>query len=176
MNAKEKLSAAIEKLLEKKELDKITVAEIVKEAAVWRKTFYRNFTDKYALTAYYFSQFFDQTFGQITCGESFDAALLRYLAICESKAAVLKHAYASSDINGLRSYDIKSTKRTYEKYLLEKGADIHTAPMQFAIEIAARGGTDMIIEWLVRGMPEDKAELQALIKRTLPNDLLKFLE
>ena len=105
MNAKEKLSAAIEKLLEKKELDKITVAEIVKEAAVCRKTFYRNFTDKYALAAYYFSQFFDQTFGQITCGESFDAALLRYLAICESKAAVLKHAYASSDINGLRSYD-----------------------------------------------------------------------
>ena len=48
--------------------------------------------------------------------------------------------------------------------------------MQFAIEIAARGGTDMIIEWLVRGMPEDKAELQTLIKRTLPNDLLKFLE
>ena len=46
MNAKEKLSAAIEKLLEKKELDKITVAEIVKEAAVCRKTFYRNFPDK----------------------------------------------------------------------------------------------------------------------------------
>ncbi len=176
MFAKEKLILAIERLLSKKELDEITVSEIVSEASLCRKTFYRNFTDKYDLTDYYFKQFFENTFGQIICGEDFDTALFRYLEICESKADILLNAYSSADVNGLRNYDIESTRRTYEKYLLEKGADIYAPEMKFAIEIAARGGTDMVIEWLLNGMKEDKKTLQVLIKRTLPNDLLKYLE
>lgn len=63
-------------------------------------------------------------------------------------------------MNGLRNYDIESTRRTYEKYLLEKGADIYAPEMKFAIEIAVRGGTDMVIEWLLNDMKEDKKTLQ----------------
>lgn len=176
MRAKQKLILAIEELLKKKQLDKITVSEIVDTASICRKTFYRNFADKYDLVDYYFKQFFDETFGQIICGEDFDTALLRYLEICEERAVILVNAYSSVDINGLRNYDIESTKRTYEKYLLEKGANIDTQEMKFAIEIAARGGTDMIIEWLINGMKEDKYNLQRMIKRTLPNDMLKYLK
>ena len=33
----------------------------------------------------------------------------------------------------------------------------------------------MIIEWLRSGMKEDKRQLLYLIKRTLPNDLLQYL-
>ena len=79
MLAKEKLILAIERLLSQKELDEITVSEIVAEASLCRKTFYRNFMDKYDLTDYYFKQFFENTFGQIICGEDFDTALFRYL-------------------------------------------------------------------------------------------------
>lgn len=79
MLAKEKLILAIEHLLSKKKLDEITVTEIVSEASICRKTFYRNFTDKYDLTDYYFKQFFENTFGQIICGEDFDTALFWYL-------------------------------------------------------------------------------------------------
>lgn len=176
MLAKEKLLIVIEKLLYKKPLDEITVTEIISEAGLSRKTFYRNFTDKYDLVEKYFKRFFDQSFGQIILGEDFDAALLHYLEICESKASILKNAYSSSDVNGLRNYDIESTRRTYEKYLIDKGADTKLPEMRFAIEIASRGGTDMVIDWLIGGMKTDKKQLQMLIKRTLPNDMLKFLE
>lgn len=176
MLAKEKLLIAIEQLLYKKPLDDISVTEIITAAQICRKTFYRNFTDKYDLADYYFMLFFDESFGKIICGENFDVALLRYLEICESKATILKNAYSSSDVNGLRNYDVKITRRTYEKYLLDKGADIELPEMKFAIEIASRGGTDMVIEWLLNGMKSDKKQLQALIKRTLPNDMLKYLE
>lgn len=176
MLAKEKLLVVIEKLLYKKPLDEITVTEIILEAGLSRKTFYRNFTDKYDLVEKYFKRFFDESFGQIILGEDFDAALLHYLEICESKANILKNAYSSSDVNGLRNYDIESTRRTYEKYLIDKGADTELPEMRFAIEIASRGGTDMVIDWLVGGMKTDKKQLQMLIKRTLPNDMLKFLE
>lgn len=59
--------------------------------------------------------------------------------------------------------------------LLAKGTDIQSVEMRFAAEIAARGGTDMVIEWLRGGMKEDKRQLLRLIKRTLPGDPLQYL-
>lgn len=176
MLAREKLLMTIERLLLKKSLDEISVTEIIADAQICRKTFYRNFTDKYDLADSYFKQFFDESFGKIIGGENFDVALLRYLEICESKASILKNAYSSNDVNGLRNYDVEITRRTYEKYLLEKGADIQLPEMKFAVEIASRGGTDMVIEWLLNGIKADKKQLRTFIKRTLPNDLLRYLK
>ena len=176
MRAKEKCLFAIEQLLQIKSIEKISVTEIVTKAGVCRKTFYRNFQDKYDLVSCYFYQFFDKTFGQIICGEDFDTALVRYLSICEQRSVILKNAYTSMDINNLRNYDIELTRKTYEKYLLAQGANIETKEMKFAIEIAVRGGTDMVIEWLMSGMKEDKISFKNLIKRTLPNDLLQYLK
>jgi hypothetical protein len=59
--------------------------------------------------------------------------------------------------------------------LLAQGADINTAEMRFAIEIASRGGTEMVINWLINGMNEDKIQLMMLIKRTLPMDIAAYL-
>lgn len=67
------------------------------------------------------------------------------------------------------------TEKMYGSYLLRKGVDIQTKEMQFAIKIAASGGTDMIIDWLVTGMKEEKSVIVNLIKRTLPSDILKHL-
>ena len=55
-------------------------------------------------------------------------------------------------------------------------ADIDTGEMRFAVEIASRGGTDMVIEWLIGGMKEEKTTLIALLKRTLPQDIRIYLE
>lgn len=114
MQATEKLLLAMEALLKKQNLNAITVSQIIDTASVCRKTFYRNFTDKYALADYYFKRFFDDSFGRITSGQDFDTALLRCLEICEEKSTILRNAYASADVNGLRSYDIERTRHTYE--------------------------------------------------------------
>lgn len=36
------------------------------------------------------------------------------------------------------------------RYLTIKGADINSEIMRFAIDIASRGGTDVVIEWLLK--------------------------
>jgi AcrR family transcriptional regulator len=174
-SAKTRLIEAMEALLQNKCLDDISVSEIIAAAGVCRKTFYRNFQDKYALAAAYFEIFFDQSLGAVFAGESFDEALLRYLEICESRARIFTHAYSSRDVNGLRSLDVNYTRRTYQKYLLAQGADIEEPTMRFAIEIAVRGGMEMVIGWLTEGMPISKEQLRDLIKRTLPGDLLRYL-
>ncbi|CVK18907.1 TetR/AcrR family transcriptional regulator C-terminal domain-containing protein [Sporomusa sphaeroides] len=176
MNSKQILADSLEKLLMKKNLDNIQVSEIVAGTSLSRKTFYRHFKDKYDLANWYFAQFYEVTFGCITEGLTWEDALLCYLNICQEKYCVLKNAYASRDINGLRGYDIAATKKTYEKYLMIKGADINTETMRFAIDIAARGGTDMVIEWLLNGMKMEKSKLVCLLKQTLPNDILKYID
>ena len=49
MNAKRRLYEAIEKLVKERPSEKITVQEILDEAEVSRRTFYKYFPDKYAL-------------------------------------------------------------------------------------------------------------------------------
>lgn len=176
MNTKKIFVASLEKLLIKKNLDDIQVIEIVSGTSLSRKTFYRHFRDKYDLSSWYFSQFFEDSFGRITDNLTWEEALLRYLDIYQEKYSILKNAYASRDINGLRDYDIQVTKKTYEKYLTYKGVDITSEIMQFAIDIASRGGTDMVIEWLFSGMKMEKKKLVQLIKRTLPTDILKHID
>ncbi len=176
LSTKEKLAGAMEQLLMKKDLDDIQVREIADLAKVSRKTFYRHFRDKYELAEWYFQGFFEQSFGQIVQGEDWDSAMMNYLSFCEWKANVLYHAYSSNDINGLKECDVAMTQKTYEKYLLELGVDIDVPEMQFAIEIAARGGTDMVIKWLLCGMKEDKVRLKNMIRRTLPADILKYFQ
>lgn len=174
--AQVKINHALERLLQKRNLDDIYVSDLIEDAGISRKTFYRHYKDKYDLANQYFSAFFAETFAKITFGKDWESALLEYLEICEDKAAILKHAYSSYDINGLRAYDIDLTRKTYEAFLLSKNADLNLPVMKFAIEIAARGGTEMIIEWLKNGMQEDKNTLIMFLKRTLPQDILYFVE
>lgn len=176
MNSKKLLADSLEKLLMKKNLDDIQVSEIVSGASLSRKTFYRHFKDKYDLANWYFADFYESSFGRITEGLTWEEALLRYLDIYQEKCNVLKNAYASRDVNGLRGYDIAITRKTYQKYLRIKGADINSEIMQFAIDIASRGGTDMVIEWLLNGMKTEKSKLVWLLKHTLPNDILQHID
>ncbi|EGD49023.1 regulatory protein TetR [Ruminiclostridium papyrosolvens DSM 2782] len=176
MNSKKMLAESLEKLLMKKNLDDIPVSEIVVGTSLSRKTFYRHFRDKYDLASWYFAQFYEASFGRITTGLTWEEALLHYLDIYQEKYIVLKNAYASRDVNGLRAYDISVTKKTYEKYLTIKGADINSETMRFAIDIASCGGTDMVIKWLLSGMKMEKGKLVCLLKQTLPNDILKYID
>lgn len=48
--------------------------------------------------------------------------------------------------------------------------------MHFAIDIASRGGTDMVIEWLLGGMKMEKQKLVSLLQQTLPKDILRYID
>ncbi len=169
--AKEKIVAALEELLQKKQLEDIYVSDIVARSGVARKTFYRHFDDKYAAVNAYFAQFYSDTFERIVSGDEWEDALYNYLSVCEEKRDILLHAYNGLEYNGLRKFDIEMTAQTYIKYLEQNHVDISTPEMRFAIRIAAAGGTDMVLDWICGGMKESKEELVALLRRTLPPDI-----
>jgi AcrR family transcriptional regulator len=176
LSTKKKLVQSLEVLLKSKDLDHISVREIVLKAGVSRKTFYRNFKDKYDLAEYAFYLLFANTFERILLGADWESSLFRYLEGFEQKADILRRAYLSTNTNSFRNYNIQITIDTYGQYLLMKGVDIDAAEMKFAIEVAAWGSMNMVINWLLNGMKEDKMLLVKLIKRTLPMDLLAYLQ
>jgi AcrR family transcriptional regulator len=176
MNSRETFAKSMERLLLTRSIDDIRVSEIVAGTPLSRKTFYHHFKDKFDLANWYLSQIFDASVGRMADELTLDEALMEFLSICQSKCDVLKNAYASRDVNNLRDHDVALTKKAFEKYLAAKGADIYSESMRFSIDIAARGGTDMVIEWLVGGMKMEKARLVCLIKQTLPNDILQHTQ
>lgn len=175
MDSEKMLAESLERLLHKKKLDDIQVSEIVAGTPLSRKTFYRHFKDKYDLANWNFTQYFEATISRANADLSWEEGLLRFLEVCQEKAVTLKNAYSSRDVNCLRNHDIVMTRKFYEEYLSKRGADIHSEVMRFAIDIAVHGGTDMVIQWLIGGMKMDQKKFMQLIKRTLPNDILKYI-
>lgn len=171
---RKKLSEAMEYLLSRKNLDDIPVSEIAKMAGVSRRTFYRHFCDKYELVNWYYDEFYEESFGSIVLGAGLEEALTQCLKIYRQKRSVLKHAYESRDINGLKNHDIEITRRIYETFLKQRGADIRSEIMWFSIEIAVRGGSDMVIQWMLGNIDLPAEKMARLICETLPEEIKKY--
>lgn len=173
-DSRRKLSESIEYLLGRQSLDDITVSEIVEKAGVSRRTFYRHFCDKYELVNWYYDGFYEESFGSIVLGASLEEALAQCLRIYRQKRSVLKHAYESRDINGLKNHDIEITRRIYETFLKQRGADIRSEIMWFSIEMAVRGGSDMVIQWILGNIELPAEKMARLICETLPEEIKKY--
>ena len=173
-DGRKKMSEAIEYLLGRKSLDDIPVSEIVEKAGISRRTFYRHFCDKYELVNWYYDEFYEESFGSIVMGAGLEEALVQCLRIYWQKRNVLKHAYESRDINGLKNHDIQITRRIYETFLKQRGADIRSEIMWFSIEMAVRGGSDMVIQWMLGNIELPAEKMARLICETLPEAIKKY--
>ena len=174
---RKKLSEAMEYLLSRKNLDDIPVSEIAKMAGVSRRTFYRYIIQVFSaheLVNWYYDEFYEESFGSIVLGAGLEEALTQCLKIYRQKRSVLKHAYESRDINGLKNHDIEITRRIYETFLKQRGADIRSEIMWFSIEIAVRCGSDMVIQWMLGNIDLPAEKMARLICETLPEEIKKY--
>lgn len=83
--SKRDLADALQELLQEKNLDDITIQEIVDKAMVSKNTFYNNFLDKNELAAYLFSRYEKEIFLKcspyINSGESFDVVMTNCIKV-----------------------------------------------------------------------------------------------
>ena len=63
-------------LNETKDLDKITISDILKKAGFSRQTFYNHFADKYELIQYVYKQMIIPTFDHLSADFDFTANML----------------------------------------------------------------------------------------------------
>ena len=70
--------------------------------------------------------------------------------------------------------EIRLQKGTCWTCLKQRGADIRSEIMWFSIEIAVRGGSDMVIQWMLGNIDLPAEKMARLICETLPEEIKKY--
>ena len=74
---KQLLIEGLKECMRRKQLEDITVREIVEAAGVSRQTFYRSYLDKYDLANQYFDQLLNLSFAEMGSGRTLHESLVR---------------------------------------------------------------------------------------------------
>lgn len=138
------IANAMKKLMSKKELDKIRVTEICREAEIGRPAFYYHFKDKYDLVAWIF--FYSAQETDIISVESAAA----HMNQMRKDFLFYKRAFEDSSQNALWQYIHEYFTERYIQEAKELlGRDTLDTQMLFSIRLYCFGTVGMTREWLL---------------------------
>lgn len=135
-NPYNRLAAAVQELLEGKDLDEISVRDITEKCGMTRQVFYHYFSDKYALVSWVHNV----KFAQILQKEEYrdvEDVLLLLLNYIEANKTYFLHIYTSQDQNALPTLILDEQKRVMTaavQYLTGRAPNDH---MLFLIGVYA---------------------------------------
>ncbi|CAI3355701.1 TetR/AcrR family transcriptional regulator [Enterococcus cecorum] len=87
-----------------KDLDKITISDILKKAGFSRQTFYNHFADKYELIQYVYKQMIIPTFDHLSADFDFTANMLVAYQNMQNHRKFMQQACRFKDQNNLQEY------------------------------------------------------------------------
>lgn len=151
MKTKLLLGDTIERLLEKKPLDELTVKEIIDTAGVSKQTFYRHFKDKYDLANWRFVWIEHQVMSEITLDMDFVQSRIKILSALKKKKKFIKALFMSSDANSFREFSISHLKNDYYAVLKANGYDMSDREMIFAVDTWVCGESERFRLWILEG-------------------------
>lgn len=151
------LAASLEKLLEKKTLDKITVKEITDGCGVNRQTFYYHFHDVYDLMEYLFSVKAEEFISESVSASHWKEGLLLLMEkLLENKDAIL-NAINSVDHNQSERFLHKMAKPALSDIAAEfsRGINIEKEDFDFVVDVFAFGFIGVLMNWIMSGMSKE---------------------
>ena len=173
MNMKKYFEQGMLVLLEEKNIDNITVGEIIEEVGSCKGTFYKHYLDKYSLCCACLQN-------RIYCevsqdAESWEQFMKQCLSVFEKHARVVLHAFDSSDVNSARHYHENLTYKYLIKKYAENGGDMSSALNLLALKLYCSAITDLIMNWLSDGCKESKESICSLICAVMPQTVFREL-
>lgn len=142
---KRAIKQSLMELLTTKNLDKITVKDIVLKCAINRNTFYYHYQDIYEVLEDIFN---DEVRKQSEEADSFKQALAQAYAFVLNQKKVILNIYESSQRELLRKYLIHTTKELIAHYVLSIEPTIDQEHLDFIVSFYAYAITGSTIEWL----------------------------
>lgn len=171
MNMKKYFEQGILTLLERKNIDSITVGEIIDEVGSCKGTFYKHYLDKYCLCC-------DCLQNRIYSGISADADtweefIMQCLTAFEKNDKVVYHAFDSEDVNSARKYHENFTAEYLIGKYARSGGDMSVALNILVLRLYSAAVTDLIVKWLAGGCKESKEDIFSLICAVTPRTVSK---
>lgn len=167
---------ALRELLTEKDIDRVTVAELCEQAGISRTTFYRYFSDKYAITEWHFGHFCDRFSRGIGRGFTFVESNRRILQVFLDERLIYtescKSQKSSSMLLYARRHLTQNLTETIESHL---GMAIDPE-LRFQIEFASYLIVEMSGWWIVDAHGLSLDEFLEDLNATIPARLRELLD
>ena len=176
LTTKRALAESLKKLLSKKNLDKITVKDIVTDCGVNRQTFYYRFHDLYALTEWALRDEVESLFGENTDYSDWGKCVCILMAFLQENRTMVRNIYYSVHHRTVAEC-IRRILRPYVFQLVQVQAEEMNpkAPeddMEYVTKILTLSTEGIITEWIDSGQNQVTEELlrkfQAAICGNIP--------
>lgn len=163
MGAKAEFSDALWRLLENKDFDDITAADIAKASGYGRPSFYRYFKDKYELMSYSFERFLSSGLLGRLCESTAEEIAEGLLLVASSNRRKILHALSSLDERALRRQAIEklafyAQRRLEDVSTPKSGINARSASLLFANSVMG-----IFIEWLSGSVQLSHVEMRELL-------------
>ncbi len=156
---KEAIAQALEGLLEKRGIEKITVKDIVAECGINRQTFYYHFHDIYDLMEWALTWNIEQYAGQhLSPGMDWREQIRALFHFFYLRRTIMLHGY---DATNRMQYErvVIQWVRGFIRQRMEdypQAARVPEEKREFICMVYARGVTALFLEWLEAGMPDER--------------------
>lgn len=158
---KKAIAEAIKDLMKKKDLQKISVSDIVENCGVNRQTFYYHFRDKYDLVDWIY---YNEVVSAVTDKRAFadwSDVMLAILSIMRREKYFYTNALNVTGQNAFQEYFFSLTKNLIVEIIsaVEDGKKIREEDKNFIAEFYTYGLVGIVVQWARRGMKEEPQEL-----------------
>lgn len=166
MNMRKYFEQGMMDLLSRKNIDNITVGEIIREVGSCKGTFYKHYVDKYylccsSLQTYVYCDISSET-------DSWKSFIMQCLTAFEKREKVILHAFNSKDVNSARHFHENFTTEYLVKQYVKNGGDVSASLNLIALKLYGAAVTELIVKWLAGGCKESKEDIYCLICAVTP--------
>ena len=163
---KNAIAKSIKELMKKKNLQKISVADIVQNCGINRQTFYYHFKDKYDLINWiFYSEVVVSVTGQKRYGD-WSEAMLNVLNVMKEEQEFYTGALNLTGQNAFQNYFFEVTKALVREIIdtLAEGRNMEEKDQNFIADVYTYGLVGTVMEWARGGMKEPPRELVGRLK------------
>lgn len=174
---KESLGAALKQMLTVKQIDKITVKDLVEICGVNRQTFYYHFDDVYDLLEWVFEEDANRVLPSEVVYEHWrDDVMMFFKYLADNSVFALNIYNSNSRIYMLRYFKrrLQGCIRSFA-IIVSEGKNIDRTDFEFVVEFYANGIVGLISQWLDLGMQLPKEITQDRFLKLLDNSVENML-
>ncbi|MBE6007649.1 MAG: hypothetical protein E7235_00450 [Lachnospiraceae bacterium] len=169
---KQKFVEAFVSLIEKHPVSKITVAQIVSESGVSRRSFYNSFIDIYDFMFWIHTDKIQIIEDRFWNNRDFYTAFYEYFSFMKENSRFYKEVFKTEGQNSFLSA-LTSEFIKYGRMFI--GKDL-TEELDFSLNLFWVGATDRISEWIKKGTPQTPEEITRLLYNSMPCQIQKYYD
>ncbi|MEC4184521.1 TetR/AcrR family transcriptional regulator C-terminal domain-containing protein [Adlercreutzia sp. R21] len=168
---------AFKRIVAEKPIDKVTVAELVRETGLSRQAFYNHFLDKYDLSI----QIYEQSFAPVAQGHrdritTWLESGIQHLEIYAADKDYYRNVLSSYDRSSLRFYLKDRMYHEFRHKCELRGAVFDTEDKVYALKMVVFATNEMTFEWVENGCQEPAEVIVKRFDLCRPMILSPYLE